>query len=74
MRTSGLDEQRKNHLNKARECLEQALREPDRRQHWLQQAEVWTRRASELVREDSDDCATHDVHDGRLVPKSSRRS
>ncbi|WP_194476475.1 hypothetical protein [Bradyrhizobium sp. CCBAU 53338] len=68
-----MDEQRKTYLDKARICLEQAEHEPARRQHWLQQAEDWTRRASELVREDGDD-ATYEVHDRRLIPKSPRRN
>jgi hypothetical protein len=68
-----LDEQRRTYLNKARACLEQAEQEPDRRRHWLEQAEVWTRRASELVREDGDS-VTHEVHVGRLISKSTQRS
>jgi len=71
MRKPGSDKQRDEYLRKAQACLEQAAHEPARRRHWLQQAEEWTRRASESLYGDAD-CATHEIHVGRLIAKPSK--
>lgn len=71
MRQSRPDKQREEYLRKAQACLEQAAHEPARRQHWLQQAEEWTRRAGETTHGDGD-CSTHEIHVGRLIAKPSR--
>ena len=55
-------------LAKAEACHQQADRDPARRAHWLRQAEEWTRQAGARS-PDGTAASTHEVCDGKLIPK-----
>ncbi|MDE2242781.1 MAG: hypothetical protein KGK01_10160 [Bradyrhizobium sp.] len=65
-----MTEGRPQYLKKARLCREHAAANPVRRKDWLLIAEEWT---SKHPAKDGDrGVATHEVHDGRLIPKPAK--
>jgi hypothetical protein len=50
-------------------CREQVDADPVHRDFWLSQANEWSVRARE---ERADIATTHEVHEGRLVPKPAK--
>jgi hypothetical protein len=70
MRTSTPDDYRRECLKNAEACLERASQDETRRSYWIEQAEEWVRRAR--GDHENNACAsTHEIKDGRLVPKPS---
>lgn len=67
-------------LKKAESCLEQAGQDVARRTYWIEQAAEWIRRARSgteadatvRIREKAGE-TTHEVSDGRLVPKPTAK-
>ncbi len=80
MQNSTPDHDRNECLKKAESCLEQAGQDVARRTYWIAQAAEWIRRArgganaetSVRIREKTGG-VTHEVSDGRLVPKPTTK-
>ena len=53
-------------IAKASTCRENAHGDPTRHDYWIDEAIVWHQRAIDARREY---VATHEVHDGRVIPK-----
>jgi hypothetical protein len=56
-------------LKRASACRKQAELQPEKRAQWVEAAREWDRRAEEVKGQGS---TTHEVHEGRMIPKPSR--
>ena len=71
MRAATSDSYRSECLRKAETCLEQATHDEARRSYWIDQAHEWLRRSREGFDANAS-ASTHEICDGRMVPKPSR--